>query len=418
MNSRFKKGLTFLVSLPLTLSLIGCATYQGKVAQARSALSEHNYDKALKELEPLAHDEGGDQLVYILDYATALQISGNLKQSNYYFLKADKLSEHLDFQSLSRQAGSLLFSEEMNQYKGDTFEKVFINAYLAMNYLQLGLFDDAMVEARRINEKYIKYRNEEKKFFELNSFSKYLSAIIWEANRSYDDAYIAYHEAYKIDPSIGRIRQDLIRSAKLARRMDSYSQWKNNFPDIKEEHSWYDNSNAELIVIFQQGWGPRKFEPFYNDLHLPDLIGVKSNTKFAELNIKGQNQISATSTLIYDVQSAAINTLKDDLAPLVAKRIAAKVAKAAAAKEIRKGNPLLGDLSSMAMALADRADLRQWSMLPQTIQMIRVYLPAGKYKFDLKGFDEFSRATGEALTDQEVELKKGEKKFVIWRSLK
>ena len=133
-------------------------------------------------------------------------VAGKLKESNQVFMQADRLAELIDYQSVSRIAGSLAFNEEMVQYKGDTFEKIFINAYLAMNFLQMGQLDDALVEARRINEKYLKYRADEKQAFELNSFSKYLSAVIWEASRSYDDAYIAYAEAYKIDPTISTIR--------------------------------------------------------------------------------------------------------------------------------------------------------------------------------------------------------------------
>jgi hypothetical protein len=81
-------------------------------------------------------------------------------------LKADRLSEQVDYQSVSRIAGSLALNEEMVQYKGDTFEKFFINAYLAMNFLALGDFDSALVEARRINQKYLKFRAEEAKSFQ------------------------------------------------------------------------------------------------------------------------------------------------------------------------------------------------------------------------------------------------------------
>ena len=54
------------------------------------------------------------------------------KKSNEVFLKADKLSEQIDYQSVSRVAGATLLNEEMVQYKGDTFEKLFINASAAL----------------------------------------------------------------------------------------------------------------------------------------------------------------------------------------------------------------------------------------------------------------------------------------------
>lgn len=400
----------------LVLSLSGCATYQGKVGEARQALARGEYEKALTDLKLLADTENGDQLVYLLDYATALQISGQYKESNQYFLKADRLSEAVDYQSVSKIAGSLALNEEMVQYKGDTFEKIFINAYLAMNFLELGNLDDALVEARRINEKYLKNRADEKKNFELNSFSKYLSAVIWEASRSYDDAYIAYAEAYKIDPTIATIKEDLIRSAKLARRMDSYNSWKKKFPEVVESPDWYDRKEGELVILYQQGWGPRKGSA-PNEYRLPGLYPVPSTTQSINLLI-AESDRSISSRRIYDVEAAAISTLKDDYGILVAKRVAGIATKAVLADQVRQNNKALGDLAWIAMNIADRADLRQWSLLPQSIQIIRVPLKPGKYNIELQGISGSGTPTGENMQSRSVEIKAGAKKFVVWRSLR
>lgn len=414
MNTNLKR-LTPFVGLFFILSLSACATYQGKVQTARDALVNHNYDEALKILEPLAAKEDGDQLVYLLDTGVAYQIAGKIKESNVTLLKADRLSELVDYQSVSRVTGSLVLNQEMVQYKGDTFEKIFINAYLAMNFLEIGQLDDALVEARRINEKYIKYRQEEKQKFELNPFSKYLSALIWEASRSYDDAYIAYAEAYKLDPTIPGIDQDLIRAAKLARRMDSYQDWKKKFPGVKEDPNWYNKSMGELVVIYQQGWGPRKVTSS-NEYRLPALRPVHSETQQARLIVDGLSPVM--SHPIYNVEQAAIKTLNEDYGILVAKRVAGIATKAVVADQVRQKNQLLGDLTFLALNLADRADLRQWSTLPQSIQLIRVPLAAGKYQFSLEGINYAGAPTGESLAKQEVTIKPGQKNFVIWRSLK
>ncbi|WP_374076906.1 COG3014 family protein [Bdellovibrio bacteriovorus] len=411
---RSLQRLTPVVGLFFTLNLLGCATYQNKVQDAREALVRRDYTKALADLKPLAEKENDDQLVYLLDYGVALQLSGKLKESNEIFLKADRLAELVDYQSISRIAGSLALNEEMVQYKGDTFEKIFINAYLAMNFLELGQLDDALVEARRINEKYLKYRADEKKAFELNAFSKYLSAVVWEASRNYDDAYIAYNEAFKIDPTITTIREDLIRSAKLARRMDTYQSWKKQFPEVKEQPSWYEKNLGELIVIYQQGWGPRKVASA-NEYRFPSLMPVYSETQQARLDI---TQKSYLSREVYDVQKAAIETLRDDQGILIAKRLGGIATKAVLSDQVRQKNELLGSLTWIALNVADRADVRQWSTLPQTIQMIRVQLPAGKYKFNIEGLNSSGGYTGESLETREVEIKSGQKKFVIWRSLK
>ena len=280
----FIKSAVILLAAILASGFLGCATYQDQVQASRQLVSTGNAEQGLEKFEALAAKEDGDQLVHLLDYGVALQLANKYPESNSVLLRSDKLADALDYHSVSRVAGSLLTSEEVVQYKGDTFEKIFINAYLAMNYLQMGKLDDALVESRRINEKYIKLRGEEKKKFELNPFAKYLSALIWEADGAWDDAYIAYKEAYEISQNISTIREDLIRSAKKARRMDDYDQWKKAFPDIKENPDWYDKSKGELVIIYQQGWGPRKV-PERGSSSLPTLQPTHNQTEKAELQI-------------------------------------------------------------------------------------------------------------------------------------
>ena len=239
--------------LVVCLLLAGCATYQSKVFKSRQLVESGQISEATSQLKVLADQEGDDQLIYVLDYATLLQYAGDFKESNQYFFKALKLIDQFDYQSVSRVSGSLLFNEEMVQYKGDTFEKIFVNAFLALNFLELNDLDSALVETRRINQKYQTYRQEEKKNFEMNSFATYLSAMIWEADGKYDDAYIAYKDAYKIDKNIGTIDDDLVRTAKKSQRMDDYKKLKAEFSQVKEDPSWYDKSQGEVIVIFQNG---------------------------------------------------------------------------------------------------------------------------------------------------------------------
>jgi len=397
------------------LFLSSCATYQGKVHKSRELISEGQTTKAVEELKTLAEKQDGDQLVYLLDYGTALQLDGNHKESNRIFLLADKLSEQLDYQSVSKVAGSLLLSEEMVQYKGDTFEKIFINAYLALNFLELNQLDEALVESRRINEKYLKLRAEEKKIFEVNPFAKYLSALIWEADQKWDDAAIAYAEAYKLDPQISFLNEDLIRLTKKARRTDEHEKWKKHFPEVKEKPEWYDKSYGELVVIVQQGWGPRKaFNPI--DYMWPILRPVYSQTQRARLTIEGQG--SFDSRIIYNTEVAAIKTLQEDALSLVGRRLAGRVAKDLASEELRKKNEALGTIAWIVMRASDRADLRQWSTLPQTIQMIRVYLKAGEYNMSLLGLGSANEPTIDSKETQKIRIKPGHKTFVNWRTVR
>src|SRR5689334_17701044 len=119
----------------LVLLATGCASYQKDVSAARNDLQNGRADDAIKKLEPLALKDGDDQLVYLFDYATALQAAGRYEDSIRAFTMASKIAEVKDYHSLSRITGSLILNEGMVQYKGEDYEKLLINVFLAQNYL-------------------------------------------------------------------------------------------------------------------------------------------------------------------------------------------------------------------------------------------------------------------------------------------
>jgi hypothetical protein len=394
--------------------LIGCASYQRKVEKGRGLIEQRQFSLAAEELRPLANKPNDDQLVYLLDYATSLQLAGEYKKSNRAFIVADQISEEKDYHSLSRVTGSMLLSEGMVQYKGDPFEKVIINAMTAINFLMLGQHDSALIEAKKINTKLLKYETDGKKRYDQNAMAYYLSAMIWEAQGKWDDAYIDYKKVYKLDPSISLLKKDLIRLAKKSQRMKDYKKWKKAFPKVKEQNSWYDSTLGEVVFIYQQGWGPRKRIRPENHRY-PMLSRVRSFTQSASFELEGAAK--GESQFIYSVQDVAIKTLDGDYAALVARRVGGVVAKAVMSDQIRQKNKVLGDLAWIAMNIADRADLRHWSTLPESFQLVRLRVKPGKYKAYVKGLSSRGMPTGESAEFHNIEVKPGKMVFLNWRSV-
>lgn len=400
------------VFLSLILSTTSCATYQGKVHQARDLLAEGRFSEALPSLKALADEPSNDQLVYLLDYATALQVAGDYTESNKYFIKADKFADIQDYTSLSLETGSFLMGEEMVQYKGDDFEVVLINAMTAINFLSLGNLDSAMVEVRRLNEKLRRFRLEAKRKFTDNALALYLSAIIYEANKNWDDAAIAYEQVYKVDPEYPSLREDLVRSNLRARRFEAVRKWKQLFPEVTERPEWMDPKFGEVVVIYQQGWGPRKdfrhdnmrYPAMYPVLSTisnirPQLISLTSQSGAARWEFRGQETL-------FSVDQVAIASLEDQYAALIARRIGGAIAKELVAERLRRENQLLGDLALLAMYVSDRADLRQWSTLPKSFKVYRATVPPGEYQLLINGQEKNPR----------LQIKPGSKVFISERT--
>lgn len=433
---RWRRGIAsifFYMSVGLVF-FSGCATHQGRLQQPLLQLRAGQFVDALAGLKKLSEENSGDQLLYMMEYGTALHIAGEFQESNRIFMAADKLADAVDYHSISRIAVATLGSEEMLQYKGESYEKLLINAYLALNFMMLGQHDSALVEVRRINDKIKKYRADGREDYEYNPFAIYLSALLYEADRQFDDAYIAFEKTYELDPTLPTLPEDLIRTARLARRSDALAKWRAQFPGVRDSSEKLDRSWGEIIVLYEQGWGPRK-DYAYADHRYPRLVPQSSYTRAVKVTAeytkpleqaKGlkalarptETQFSGQSEMVYDLENAAIRTLDADYKWMIARKVGAFVAKKAVAESLRQKDETLGLLADIVMQVSDRADLRNWTTLPQTIQVVRIPVPPGVYHMTLQGQGFGSEATADRREDVEVKVRPGQKIFYAWRSLR
>jgi uncharacterized protein len=115
------------------------------------------------------------------------------------------------------------------------------------------------------------------------------------------------------------------------------------------------------------------------------------------------------------VGQLAIQSLSDrrgrDIARMIARVIAKDQASRAAGRATGSLGPLVRLATSVAGAATERADTRSWTLLPDTIQVARVPVPAGKLTtLQL-------RAAGTKPQEFAFTLRPGEKKLVRYRSM-
>lgn len=392
--------------LLLILFTTSCASYQNDLAESRSLLSSQRAQEAANKIKSHASKESKDQLAYMLDYATALFEAGQFKESSQAFMAADKLVDFNDYLSLSKLGASLLLNEGMVQYKGDSFEKIMINVYLALCFLQLGDVNEAAVEARRLNQRLMQLSENGEKDFNRSFFARYLSAMIWEEIDNFDSAYLDYKFAYKISNDTADIKKYLSRAAVRAQRADDLK-----LLGIHESIKPIPKGDGELIVISLLGWVPRK-GPSYQDHRFPQLYPVPSRGK--AVAVSDDKELKGYTSEIFNVGQVAQSYFNDMIGPLIAKRIAALAVKAVAAKQIGDKNAGLGALAWLALNVADRADDRQWSFLPEQIQIFRMVQKPGTYSYNLQAVDSDKVAFGE-IKKVEYQIRPHKKTFVIQR---
>lgn len=396
---------------------VGCSTYSIKVREPIRLLEQGQYQDAQNQLEVLAQEPGGDQLAYTLEYALAGQLAGNYKESNLAFHKADNLSEVKDYISLSDEAASLVFSESMVAYKGDDFEKMMINVFSAMNYAALENYESALVEIRRLNEKLNNYRQKAGRDYSDNPFAYYLSAVMWEKQKQFDDACIDYKKVSKDFPNLSFLVDDLLYCSYKSGNWTALRDYKKKFgiksygrSDVKKKEA-----KGEVLVIIHQGPGPVKV-PNLAWHRVPSFRSRLTNTNSVRVGYSiDQKHESQESVELVSLEKLAIDSLKKQYAKLIAKRIAGKIAKDQIRQQIKKEDEGAALIAQIIMDVTDQADLRQWSSLPKALQVVRLSLPEGSHKLHFSKLD--GSRQGFPWLEKEVQIKSGKMKILFLKAM-
>jgi len=192
-----------LCLLALVCGLDACAPKFDHYTQLDQYIYQQDYDSALKLM-----DENRDSYkernaaLYYMEEGLLAHFAGRYDESNQSLLKAEEILDELYTRSISKQAASFVINDNTIPYRGEDFEDAMVNLFLALNYAGLGLMEDALVEARQVdNELNIinsRYEDESKNVYSEDAFIRFLMGVLYEANDEINDAFISYRKAEEI----------------------------------------------------------------------------------------------------------------------------------------------------------------------------------------------------------------------------
>ena len=399
------------------LSLLGCVSARMSDVEADRLFRSAHYEEAAAHLKKgllEQGEEGRDVLLYLLDIGLSLHSAGQYEASNEAFLKADQLADIKDYTSLSAETVSLISSENMKDYQGEDFEKVLINTYLAMNYALLGDVENALVEARRVNHKLHLMVTQGGRKYKQNAFARYLSAILYESEKNYNDAYIDYQYVYQLKPDYPGLGLDLWRCAWLLQMSDEMERWDRVFHLTPQDHASIREAyrgktrKGEIIVLYENGISPFK-QPNPSYVSLPKFYPRRNPVLAAQVSVDGE--VQGLTSVLEDIEATAIENLEEKYGKLIAKKLAGTAVKGAIAYGVGRHtrDPDLGLLVYLLLDAADQADLRSWHLLPRDLQILRVKVEPGLHRVQL------SPVGASPLPEKEVQVSEGKKVFVNFR---
>lgn len=419
--------------IPFAFLLTSCATYYQRNLKFQAQVAEGDFEKAKDYLEKDKSKKGKNRILYLFNKGWVDWISNQNIESNISLDEADKMAE--DYQkNLGLEALALLSNPGIKPYKAEDFEVVMINYFKALNYLNLGKYKEALVEVRRINEKLNQLNDkypDHKNRYQDDAFAHIIMGLIYDANKEYNDAFIAYRNAVNVYESSysknfsleipDQLKNDLLRAAYRVGFFEELRFYEKKF-NIKYQHKV--NEGGELVFFWHNGLGPVKsewsinfaktsskdgFVTFANEqqgMSFPIFIGDKSDNEkngFSKLSFLRiafpkyleRKPIFTNAQLVannntYDLQTAqdingiAFKTLNDRMLREMGTAVLRMATKKAIEAAARKENDDLGSAISIVNALTEKADTRNWQTLPYQIAYSRIALPEGENSVNIK----------------------------------
>lgn len=447
-NLKIAPILNLMVILITIFQLTGCATssvftpYPQQLADVKEELASGQYIAAQEKLS--SQRQSADKLLYLMERGRVSQIMGDVSSSIVDFEQAIQQFEAIERKAKITasgavgQAGALVANDNVTPYVGSAYERIFVHAYQALNYLAKGDLESAGVEVRRANLEQMlalkKYEDELGKLNDgreskrilngnsnngknrlalsrlsgeiknsfQNAYTFYISGLIYEALGEENDAYIDYKKALEIFPDNKYVLADVVRLAeRLSMKQDlqRYQEYK----ALKKSSKMLPNE-GRIVVLFEYDYVPKKVEILFplwvfgvmHSIAFPSYVEQPYQSKYLSLTVDNENV--GDSEKIVDVSALAAKSLEERM-PMIMVR---QVMRIAAREQLlgRAKNSALSFIGSIANLLLNRADLRSWLTLPANAQILHVNLVNGSHTIGLQ--------LGKLIESKEVDVVAGQ----------
>lgn len=436
------KILPFLLAISL---MIGCGGY--KFQEVIESLESGQPENAYTYLQKNAPKKS--DIPFLFELGLVAHYANHFQESNAAFDQAGDIAEDRYTKSVSKEAVSLVTSDQMRPYPGSRYERLLSHYYRALNYVYLNQLDGALVECRRATAliNYFKGENEDYDFFGAGLLA-HLSGVLFEATGEWNDAYISYKQAaeyyrnaagktgVEMPADIGRSLVGLARQLGFADELERYQEQYGKFSPRPE-------NTGELILFYESGYVPPKGEAALtfpilktddvdDEKFVPTLMGRQGRV-YKEVELEYLLRVAipkidshrpvfsgievsvgaakAKGMLVEDVENIAIETLNAQRTGILLRTLVRTVSKYLLYRKANKENEALGLLVNLAGAVTEQADTRSWQTLPNQIFMVRMPLPVGTHTLNLSFLGKNGRVGGR---DSVPDIKINPNQITVW----
>ena len=416
--------LLLLVALFLCSCSANITSYRTRM-DLDKALAVRDISKALSIVEKPGMYKQKERLLYYLDAGMLYHFQGNWQQSNELLQQAEDAIQELYTKSVTRAAGSMILNDSSLEYSGEDYEDIYINVFKAINYLELGDREAAMVEVRRVDDKlslleqkYARLAKEmgndsntkvklksSRAHFHSSALARYLSMAMYDANGKMDDARIDYDNvlfAFESQPELYPFpAPELIHPHATAKgnvlRVISFV----NRGPYKSPMEMHIHTSKDLLIMGTVGqntdidaipWEGID-EGYYFKFAIPQLEDRKP--KVGRVDVVYPDGRRQTLSKLEDMSLVARKSFQLKEPMIILKSVSRTVLKGLAAEEAKKqarqntsdlAATLLGLVADAAVFLSENADLRISQFFPSEALVTEIVLPEGEQSLRLEYF--------------------------------
>lgn len=412
----------YLPILLIAILIVGCAGY--KFEQVEIDMTTGKSEDAYNYLKK--HSPKKPDIPHLYELGMTGHYANHFAESSKAFEDADKISEERFTKSVSKEALSLVTSDNLRPYAGTHYERLLSHYYSALNYIYADNLDGAQVECRRATNLMQYFKGEDDQYDFLGTgFLSHFCGIVFEAAGELNDAYISYKQAVDYYQNASKITSisipedvghSLVRISSKLGFSDEYERYRTQFgapPSLS-------GNSGELILFYESGFVPRKKEQtltfpilktdkfgedenkdnvtfartlrkregmVVEDIKLEYLLHVaipsmKSNRpRFSGIEVTA-GELNTQGRLIEDIEVMAIETLEAERTVILIRTLVRALGKYLIFRSAKKENKILGAVVNLAGIITESADIRSWQTLPNRIYLVRMTLPEGNH--DLK----------------------------------
>ncbi|MDR2763194.1 MAG: hypothetical protein LBB88_11360 [Planctomycetaceae bacterium] len=418
------KTSCFLAAAILILTIFataaGCKSFGERHFKIRDEFIDGKIDKAKSDVDvAIKTSSRKDVDLLKLNKAIIDLCSGRPKSAELLLREVrdnfDRI-EHQKAENAAKDVMSMILDDNAQAYSGEDYEKVMIRVFLTIaNLMQNG--GDAYAYSMQINDKQNKIIESHKK--EVTKLCGNDPALIKPYDANYYNVAIGAYISGLLQEETKRNYDDALRNYEKTKRWLEENKYHHQLyvkADIERVKTGVHSKsgNGVVYIIALEGEGPYKIQKNCQALHetqilttavlskvsntalIPDFAPVMipaivsdSRAGEVEIDFSIDQKFRGSTSEVTNISKMAKDQFDANMPLIITRAIVRRMLKKGAIYGTKKAvdaNGWVGlalEVGGMIWESMETADTRSWNLLPNSIQISRVELPAGEHEITM-----------------------------------